>query len=85
MNSPTLHREQYQAVRPAYLDVASALFSLSQTQRRLAHIARREALAHEAADDYRRYAVAAMEARRLWREAKWHLRQSRHNYERAFR
>lgn len=73
------------AVKLPYFNQAQAEFSLSQTLRRLAHISRREALAWEAAGDYRRYGPAAVEARRLWRDAKWHLQRAKMNHERAFR
>lgn len=72
-----------QTVRLPYFNAAIAYLSLAMTQRRLAHIARREALAWEAAGDYRRYGPAAVEARRLWREAKWHVQRARMNHERA--
>lgn len=50
-----------------------ALFSLSQTQRRLAHRAKREALDAEERGQLTRYTFMRREADRLWNEAKWHL------------
>lgn len=68
-----------------YLETATALFSLSQTQRRLAHRQRAEALKWEAQNNHRNYADCILEARRLWRDAKWHLERARMNRERAMK
>ena len=76
MNAPT---------HPAFFATATALFSLSQTQRRLAHEIRREALKWEAAGNYQKFASCMLEGRRLWRDAKWHLERARMNRERAFK
>lgn len=54
-----------------------AFFDLSQTQRRLAHRYRREALEWELRGHHANYAHCRTEANRLWREAKWHLEQAR--------
>lgn len=54
-----------------------ALFSLSQTQRRLAHQNKREALKYEADGNHRLYLECKDEANRLWRDARWHLRKAR--------
>jgi hypothetical protein len=70
-------------VRPAYFETATALFNLSQTQRRLAHDVRREALEWEARGNYQKFASCMLEGRRLWRDAKWHLERARMNRERA--
>lgn len=53
------------------------LFSLSQTQRRLHHRARREAIHYFLTGDAFKYQLAAREADRLWREAKFHFRKFR--------
>lgn len=84
MNAP-LHSSApgTQRVRPAYFETAEALFSLSQTQRRLAHRNRFEALKWEAEGNHRNFASCMLEARRLWRDAKWHLERARMNRERA--
>lgn len=58
---------------------ASAYFSLSQTQRRLAHRYRHDALRYEAEGNHRNYTSCMFEARRLWRDAKWHLDRARMN------
>ncbi|MBZ9759443.1 hypothetical protein LB553_00890 [Mesorhizobium sp. CA8] len=58
---------------------ASAWFSLSQTQRRLAHRYRADALKYEADGNHRNYASCMLEARRLWRDAKWHLERAKMN------
>lgn len=58
-----------------------ALFSLSQTQRRLAHRAKREALEAEQTNHFNRYAFMRRESDRLWREAKWHLAWARRHME----
>lgn len=54
-----------------------ALFSLSQTQRRLAHRYKREALEWEAKGHHANFAHCRTEADRLWRQAKWHLEKAR--------
>lgn len=54
-----------------------ALFSLSQTQRRLAHRNKREALEWAAKGNQRFYAECQAESDRLWRESKWHLGKAR--------
>lgn len=54
-----------------------ALFSLSQTQRRLAHRAKREALDAEQRGQLARYTFMRREADRLWNEARWHLWRAR--------
>jgi hypothetical protein len=74
-----------QAVRPAFFETARALFSLSQTQRRLAHEVRREAIGWEAQGNYQNFASCMLEGRRLWKEALWHLARARDSYERAIR
>lgn len=74
-----------QTVRLPYFNTAQAEFSLSQTLRRLAHISRREALAEELTGNRARYTAAILEARRLWRDAKWHLQRAKMNRERAMR
>lgn len=71
------------AVRLPYLDTARALFSLSQTQRRLAHRIRREAFEWEKRGNYQNFASCMLEGRRLWREAIWHLQRAKVNRERA--
>jgi hypothetical protein len=85
MTQHSNHMIDSKTVRLPYFNQAVAYLSLAMTQRRLAHIARREALAWEAAGDYRRYGPAAVEARRLWREAKWHLERAKMNRGKAFR
>lgn len=84
MNSQPL-LDSKTTVRLPYLETARALFSLSQTQRRLAHQIRREAFDWEARGNYRNFANCMLEGRRLWREAKWHLQNARMNRERAIR
>ena len=74
-----------QPVRPAYCDTAEALLSLSQTQRRLAHRTRSEALKWEAEGNHRNFASCMLEARHLWRDAKWHLQRAKDSYERAMK
>lgn len=54
-----------------------AFFDLSQTQRRLAHRYRREALEWELRGHHANYAHCRTESDRLWRAAKWHLGQAR--------
>jgi len=63
----------------AHFHTASAYFSLSQTQRRLAHRYRADALRYEAEGNHRNYASCMLEARRLWRDAKWHLERAKMN------
>lgn len=58
-----------------------ALFSLSQTQRRLAHRAKREALEWEAKGNHRFYAELRAESNRLWKDAWWHLDAARREKE----
>lgn len=74
-----------QTVHVQFLETALAYFKLSQTQRRLAHAARREAQDWEAQGKYQKFADTMLEARRLWREAKWHLERAKMNRERAIR
>jgi hypothetical protein len=50
-----------------------AWFSLSQTQRRLAHRLKRDAIEAEQAGNHARYSYCRTESNRLWREAKTHL------------
>ncbi len=71
--------------KPAFIETAKVLFSLSQTQRREAHTARRQAIMWEAAGSYQKFADCMIEGRRLWREAFWHLDRARMNYERAMK
>lgn len=59
---------------------AEALFSLSQTQRRLSHRARREAQEAEKEGNRRWYIYWTCESDRLWRLAKWHLNWSREQF-----
>ena len=77
------HLLDSQTVNIPFLETARALFSLSQTQRRLAHKIRREAFDWEAAGHYQNFASCMLEGRRLWKEAKWHLSRARMNRERA--
>lgn len=77
------HRESETPVRLPYFDTANAEFSLSQTLRRLAHASRRDALAWEDAGHYQNFASCMLEARRLWKDAKYHLARARMHYERA--
>ena len=58
-----------------------ALFSLSQTQRRLAHRCKREALEWEAKGNRRFYAELKAESDRLWKDAWWHLAAARREKE----
>ena len=51
----------------------AAFFSLSQTQRRLAHQYKRWAMAEENGGSIERYRKYKAECNRLWQEAKWHL------------
>lgn len=74
-----------QTVHVQFLDTALAYFKLSQTQRRLAHAARREAFGWEARGNYQNFASCMLEGRRLWREALWHLERAKMNRERAIR
>jgi len=85
MNSAQPLLDSKTAVRLPYLSQAQAEFSLSQTLRRLAHAARREAQAWEAQGKYQKFADAMLEGRRLWRDAKWHLERAKMNHERAIR
>jgi cellobiose-specific phosphotransferase system component IIA len=62
---------------------ANAYLSLSQTQRRLAHRYRADALKYEAEGNHRNYTSCMHEARRLWNDAKWHLERAKMNRERA--
>lgn len=73
-----------QTVHIQFLETARALFNLSQTQRRLAHAARREAFDWEAAGNYQNFASCMLEGRRLWTEAKWHLERAKMNRGKAF-
>jgi hypothetical protein len=50
-----------------------AMFSLSQTQRRLAHRAKAEALKWESQGHTFNYHNMRQESDRLWRDAKYHL------------
>lgn len=84
MTQPT-PRDSQDRVRLPYFSTAQAEFSLSQTLRRLAHISRREALAEELTGNLPRYTAAALEHRRLWRDALWHLGRAKMNRERAIR
>ena len=54
-----------------------ALFSLSQSQRRLSHENNREALKYEADGNLRLYRECRDAAKQFWRDAKWHLRKAR--------
>lgn len=58
------------------------LYSLSQTQRRLSHRARRIAVEASIEGNRHRYLWAVCEADRLWREAKQHFRMFRRHRER---
>ena len=53
---------------------AADVFSLSQTQRRLAHRYRKEALEAEANGNRALYLYCRTESDRLWRNAKRHLK-----------
>ncbi|TGV15790.1 hypothetical protein EN816_00630 [Mesorhizobium sp. M8A.F.Ca.ET.173.01.1.1] len=75
---------QREAVRLPYLQTAQAEFSLSQTQRRLAHRQRSEALRWEAEGNRANYLHCILEARRLWRDAKWHFQRAKINRNRSF-
>lgn len=57
---------------------ADAFLSLSQSQRRLAHRAKREALAAEAEGKLHWYRHFRSESDRLWKSAWWNLRQARY-------
>lgn len=59
------------------------LLSLSQTQRRLAHQHKREALKWQAEGNRKFYLECRKESQRLWREARQHLLMARHYYERS--
>ncbi len=59
---------------------AEALYNLSQTQRRLSHRARAEAIEAELSGNYKWFAYYAKEARRLWRDAKWHFEKARREF-----
>lgn len=72
-----------QVMRVPFLETALAYFKLSQTQRRLAHAARREAFDWEARGHYQNFASCMLEGRRLWKDAKWHLGRAKMNKERA--
>jgi hypothetical protein len=86
MNTPLSQpKDRETPVRLPFFETAQALFSLSQTQRRLAHRVRREAMGWEAKGNYQNFANCMLEGRRLWTEAKWHLERARINRERAFR
>ena len=61
--------------------MGEALFSLSQTQRRLAHRARHEAMKAEAEGNRRWFVHYTAEHRRLWREALVHLGNARIEFE----
>lgn len=54
-----------------------ALFSLSQTQRRLAHRYKGEAMNAEAEGNLNRYVYCRRESDRLWSGAKFHLQWAR--------
>jgi hypothetical protein len=82
-HDPLGYTEALGLIRPAFFETYIALFSLSQTQRRLAHETRREALKWEAAGNYQNFASCMLEGRRLWRDAKWHLERAKMNRERA--
>lgn len=62
--------ERFQSVARAERD---GLVSLALTQRRLSWRYRKWALEDEARGDREAYLKHAAEARRLWREALWHL------------
>lgn len=79
MNSAQPLLDSKTTVHLPYLETARALFSLSQTQRRLAHQIRREAFDWEARGHYQNFASCMLEGRRLWKEAKWHLQNARMN------
>jgi len=55
----------------------AAFFSLSQTQRRIAHDYKRRAMAEKAAGDVSRFDRYSAEANRLWAQAKWHLQMAK--------
>ena len=55
----------------------AAFFSLSQTQRRLAHEYKRWALADEAEGFLEHYRRHKAESNRLWQSAKWNLQAAR--------
>ncbi len=59
---------------------AEALFHLSQAQRRLSHRSRVEAIEAELRGNYKRFAHYTKEARRLWRDAKWHFERARREF-----
>lgn len=56
---------------------AAAFLSTSQTHRRLAHRAKREAIQWEAQGHRTNYLSMRLESDRLWRSAKWNLNQAR--------
>ena len=56
---------------------SAAFFSLSQTQRRLAHEYKRWALADAAEGFLELYERHRAESDRLWNDAKWHLNRAR--------
>ncbi len=87
MNAQPDSREFTTAIvtRSTFLGDAKAWFSLSQTQRWLAHRYRREAFDWEAKGNHANFSTCMAESRRLWREAKWHLRQARLDLKRAHR
>ena len=55
----------------------AALLSLAKTQRRLSWTYRKWALEDEARGDRTAFTRNAAEARRLWRNAQWHLEYAR--------
>lgn len=54
-----------------------ALVSLSRTQRRLAHEAKRQAMKAETEGNLDWYRRFRRDSERLWKEARWHLNRAR--------
>lgn len=80
MNAHSMPQEEPRSVfvrRHNREETARAFFDLSQTQRRLAHRYKREALEWEARGHHANYAHCRTESDRLWRSAKWALNQAR--------
>lgn len=82
---PTAQGADLRRIRLPFYETAKAYFSLSQTQRRLAHQVRRDALKWEALGNYQKFAACMLDGRRLWQDAKWHLERARMNRERAMK
>lgn len=81
MSAPTTAKspelEAYQITRRNSGSMFEALFSLSQTQRRLSHRQRRDALQYVADGNLRLYGLCMVASTRYWTDAKWHLNKAR--------